>query len=443
MTILSSPSWSVGAAEVDITPDQSVFLFGYPHVERMSTGVHDPLLASAVAFGDANRQTAVFVGCDIIWVPKAISGPARRRISEQTGVPVESIMITGTHTHSGPITAQIASNLNDTVVPPPDEAYGKQLEDRIVEAGCAAVEAMRPCTLVHATADGSQLGTNRHDPKGPAIPQVPALLARSIQDDQPVAVMCVCSMHPTVLHEDSTVISGDFPGLARKHLQTTYNFNCPIVYHMGISGNQSPRHVVRQNTLEETDRLGGILADAIVAALDQSTAVEPAELNVRSSLIKELPVRVFPDPDQAQADAQRATETLEGLRQQQADPATVRSAECDWFGAEETLTLAKLKAKGKLDDFVQACLPAEVQVIRLGQIAFVGWPGEVFVEFALDLMQRHPDAVVISLANGDTQGYLVTQDGIDRRCYEAGNALFQSPESAEMLVTTSDKLLRV
>ena len=36
-----------GAAAVDITPDGSQFLFGYPHVARYSTGAHDRLLASA------------------------------------------------------------------------------------------------------------------------------------------------------------------------------------------------------------------------------------------------------------------------------------------------------------------------------------------------------------------------------------------------------------
>ena len=32
-----------GAAVADITPAGSQFLFGYPHVNRYSTGVNDPL----------------------------------------------------------------------------------------------------------------------------------------------------------------------------------------------------------------------------------------------------------------------------------------------------------------------------------------------------------------------------------------------------------------
>ena len=42
-----------GAAAVDITPKKSLFIYGYPHVERMSEGAHDPLFASAVLISNA------------------------------------------------------------------------------------------------------------------------------------------------------------------------------------------------------------------------------------------------------------------------------------------------------------------------------------------------------------------------------------------------------
>ncbi len=434
--------WLAGAAQMSITPDESVFLFGYPHVERMSTGVHDPLLTSALALSDG-RATVLLIANDIIWVPRAIADSARRRIAEATDVAVDHIMITGTHTHSGPVPVRIASNLNDPVVPEPDPAYCRLLEDRIVEAGIAAQRNLEPATLLHAVADGSGLGSNRHDPAGPAIPQTPVLLARRVADDSPIALMCVCSMHPTVLHEDSTVISGDFPGLARRHLQAgPLTAGCPVVYHMGASGNQSPRHVVRENTMAETDRLGKLLADAIVAALRSATAIEPARLSAASHRIDDLPVRRFPATDRAEREVRVAHERLAQLRHWHAPPGEIRGAEVDCFGAEETLTLSKLAAQGGLQRFVESCLPAEVQVFRVGPHALVGWPGEVFVEFALDLMSRHGDVSVITLANGDLQGYVVTQEAIDRGSYEAGNALFQSPAAGEILVEATERLLR-
>ena len=67
-------------------------------------------------------------------------------------------------------------------------------------------------------------------------------------------------MHPTVLHEDSTLVSGDFPAMTRQYLQEhVLGADCPVLYHTGPSGNQSPRHVTRANTFDEAERLGGLL----------------------------------------------------------------------------------------------------------------------------------------------------------------------------------------
>src|SRR5204863_9550945 len=113
-------------------------------------------------------------------------------------------------------------------------------------------------------ADGSCVGTNRHDPAGPSDPQVPVLLVRDRDSQTFLSAMIVCSMHPTVLHEDSTLISGDFPAMTREYLQEhVLGRDCPVLYHMGLSGNQSPRHVTRSNTFDEAERLGGLLGRSI------------------------------------------------------------------------------------------------------------------------------------------------------------------------------------
>src|SRR5690606_35546680 len=107
----------------------------------------------------------------------------------------------------------------------------------------------------------------------------------------------------------------------------------------------------------------------------------------------------------------------------------------------ETLTLAKASRSGAMDQAVRDCLPAEVQVVRIGDVTFVGWPGEVFVEFAIEIRHRFPGTQIITLANGELQGYLVTQAAVDEKGYEASNALFASPAGAEELVEATQQLL--
>jgi hypothetical protein len=129
------------------------------------------------------------------------------------------------------------------------------------------------------------------------------------------------------------------------------------------------------------------------------------------------------------------------LRQSQAPRAETRTAECAWFGAEEALALARAAAAGRVDAAVAVVLPAEITLMRIGPWAFVGWPGEVFVEFALEVQARHPNCHVISLANGELQGYIATAEAVRQGAYEAHNGLFSNPEAGVTLVQTTLQML--
>jgi hypothetical protein len=80
---------------------------------------------------------------------------------------------------------------------------------------------------------------------------------------------------------------------------------------------------------------------------------------------------------------------------------------------------------------------AEVQAISLGKdVAWVGLPGEVFVELGLALKKRSPfpQTFVVELSNDDV-GYIP-----DRRSYAEGN---YEPESARCAAGTGEKLVAV
>ena len=86
------------------------------------------------------------------------------------------------------------------------------------------------------------------------------------------------------------------------------------------------------------------------------------------------------------------------------------------------------------------CLPAEVQLITIGPWSFVGWPGEMSVELGLELKERCPKTFVISLANGELEGYLVTAAARrDGEC-EAFNAIFASPKGGNRLIEATVQL---
>jgi neutral ceramidase len=430
-----------GAAAADITPDNSQFLFGYPHVPRYSTGVHDPLLSSALFLSDG-QSSLLLVANDVIYVSRATARRVRERIEQATGVAAASMIITATHTHSGPLTVDTLSNEGDPAVPKTDPQYVQLLEEGIVRAAVQAYRNARPAEIGFATADGACVGTNRHDPAGPSDPEVPVLAVRDRNSRAFLATMVVCSMHPTVLHEDSTLLSGDFPAMTRQFLQQhVLGTDCPVVYHTGPCGNQSPRHVAQANTFAEATRLGGLLGRSIGDAIDSMEFSSDVTLACDHAFV-DLPARSCPTTAAARSGVDLAAKRLATLRQAKADRREIRTAECDWFGAEDALALAQAAEAGRLAAVVESVMPAEIVLMRIGSRFFAAWPGECFVEFALKVKAQCPDCCVISMANGELQGYLVTEEAMRQRWYEGMNSLFSSPESGMMLVNVTLDLLR-
>ena len=424
-----------GGAIGDITPRASVFLFGYPHVPRWSTGVHDRLECCALYLSDG-MSAALFLAHDLIFIPRDLTLAVRREIAAQSEVPEHAIMVTATHTHSGPITAEFLSNAADPVVPKPDGAYLAELRATMVKTALRAIRGAEPAEIGMDVATVRGTGTNRHDPHGPADPEVPVVLARSIASGRALAFMLVHAMHPTVLHENSMLISGDFPHFTRQCLRRTWlGADCPVLFHQGASGNQSPRHVTRGNTFAEAQRLGEILGCAVESVLPRLVFSTDVSLRVRIGKV-DLAARRFPTVEEAERSLCRARDRFLGLQRAGAAAPAVRTAECDVFGAEETAELARAASDGRLNAAVAERTPAEIQVVSIGGWNFVAWPGEFFVEYALELRRRASRTHLITVANGELQGYIVTPDAAASGGYEASNAIFAAENGARFIEAT-------
>ena len=87
-------------------------------------------------------------------------------------------------------------------------------------------------------------------------------------------------------------------------------------------------------------------------------------------------------------------------------------------------------------------IEAEVQVFALGnQVAWVGLPGEVFVELGLAIKRAspYPLTIVAELANDDL-GYVPNREAYPQGAYEPVSARV-AQGSGEMLVDTALRLL--
>jgi hypothetical protein len=428
-----------GAACANITPKTPCFLFGYPFTERISEGVNDWLLSSALYLSDG-REAVILISNDVIYVSKASVARVRSRISGQTGVQASHILIAATHTHSGPVTVDCLSSANDPLVPKTDAQYLRYWEDRMVQVACEAVARAVPAEAGWVRADGTGVGSNRRNPSGPADPEIPVLAVKTPEGEW-IACLLVCNMHPTVLHEDSKLYSGDFPAFTRDILQKQYfGCECPVLYFTGAAGNQSPRHVTKSNTFAEARRLGEIIARSTGEAIRNNLIARSHLLVSCRQAFVELPRRVFPSVEWAEINRNRAQERFEILRNTSENRQKTRTAEVDLFGAEETLFLAKQAALGAIEKIYPACMPAEIQLIRVGERSLAAWPGEIFVEYAIGLKEKYPDVFPVTLANGDLQGYIATEEAEKGHYYEASNSLFHY-SGGELLLSETFRLL--
>jgi hypothetical protein len=434
-----------GVGRVDISPRRPMFLVGYPHVPRTSTGVHDPLYATALCLRDEAGGAAVcLVAVDILFVDRDTARQCREAITAATGIAADHVLISATHTHSGPVTVESLVLRNDPVVPPADPAYMETFSASIVRAAREAWERAVPARLALTTAHAEGVGGNRLRPDGPADPEVGVAYGVRAADRSPLALSLVYSMHPTVLHEDTTLVSADFPGYARRYLEHGFP-GASVLYHTGTEGNQSPRYFVKGQTFAEAQRLGERLGQAVeraLAALPAAAFTDRPPLGAARVWV-DLPVRSFPSPAQAEARLGAAVEAYERLKRERAPHGVVRTAECTVFGAEEVVTLARAQARGEIPAWAARCLPAEVQALRIGDSVWVGLPGEVFVEYGLEIKRRAAPwrTFVIGLANGELQGYVVTPEADAAGTYEARCSLL-APAAGRILVDQALALVR-
>jgi len=311
--------------------------------------------------------------------------------------------------------------------------------DGIVAAACQAVRGAVPgeVAVTAATIDG--VGCNRLSPDGPRDPEAGIVIVRRQSDHSLLAVQLIYSMHPTVLHEDSTLVSSDFPGLARRRIEEALA-GAVVCYHTGPAGNLSPRYHVREQTFAEAERLGGLLAQPVLAAIDacpDSSFCGEVSLGGASTHVA-LPARVFSSVAQAEAELAAARDEFDRLRRAGAPHGPVRTAECTVFGAEEQVMLARAEESGAAERLRAEYGRAEVQVLRVGDAFLVGLPGECFVEYALDIKGRAGRrAFVISLANGELQGYVVTPEA---HGYEARLSFFL-PEAGRLMADAAVELI--
>ena len=194
------------------------------------------------------------------------------------------------------------------------------------------------------------------------------------------------------------------------------------------------QHFIESNSFEEAQRLGEGLAERILEAIGGITRYNSEiSLNRGCSEIA-IPTKTILSLSEAQDKLEAVRERYENLKRRSAPWGELRTAECDLFGAEAVVSTDRFAEAGRLEAVLRSILPLELQLLELNGRYFAYVPGELFVEYSLMLKEIPPSPIyTICLANGELEGYIVTEEAEREGGYEAWTGLFP-PRAGRIVV---------
>lgn len=427
-----------GAAQVDITPKNGTPMAGYYKFRGVS-GVLDPIYAKTIIV-EQNGEHAVMVALDLAGTTRPIVEAARRLIQEQCGIAGDRVMISATHTHTGPQSPR--GSLMDDITQansPPGMEYVNALPGLIAKSVSEAKAKLAPAKPSSAMGKAEGISFNRRvlrngstqaiwqpqkidpateRPAGPVDTDVGVLVFNSTAAAEPIATYLNFAMHPTSVG-GGLKISADYPGAFTKLVREQHGPGMVAVFANGCCGNINHNDYFngkRRSTLE----LGTALADAATAAWPNLKPLTVFAPRVRSEQVT-LQRRTFSEADIAKAKDIASRMLTENLG---------------------TVPMAEAVCILETADKQNVPLVAEVQVIAFSdELAIVALPGEMFVELGLAIKKASPfkHTLIAELANG-SMGYVPNREAYPQGNYEVVSARGEVG-SGEKLVEVALKLL--
>ncbi len=389
-----------GVASIKITPETSIWMSGYGSRDKPSQGVIQDLFTKALAFEDAQGNRSVFVTTDVIGLTAELSDRVAARVSEKTGLPRSAILLTASHTHTGPIVGENLKTMFDL----PDAEwqkirdYAQSLEDKMVAVVMQAMARLEPTSLERGNGTAGfamnrrlfkpDRVSMRDNPIGTVDRDVPVLKVANA-DGETIAILFGYACHNTTL--DFYHICGDYAGYAQEYLEEQNPGSVALFFSgCGADANPSPR-----TGLEYAKQHGRELADAVEQVLD--CPMQPVRGSIRSAYsVIDLPLTPAP----AKAELQEQLKSKDRF---------IRSR------AQELMDI--LEREGKIPELH----PYPLQAWQIGDdFLILALGGEVVADYSLLFKHQYgnDNTWVVAYAN-DVPAYIPTIRILFEGGYEA------------------------
>jgi hypothetical protein len=386
-------------------------------------GVNDDLWAKALVVDDGERIAAI-IACDMIgFPPAAFAAAVRAQVALHTSIPGDQVMLSASHAHSGH--ASIDLSTLDL-----EWAWVQELAQTLAGVAIAAWQRREPAAIKIGAGEIYGISENRRvlrsDGKvyrnwvqdapgevlrsGPIDPEVGVLLAQR-PNGSPLAVLCNFTAHP-ICAMSQPLVSADYPGFAMAAVEAALGADVTVLFTQGACGDVNPPQV-RQN-IRDAREVGLQLAGEVlrVAASLLPDAVAPVETCVQVDR-KHVAWAYRADlPSKEEADIAYAAAQLQvdQLQQRGASASEIRREADRRRTALEQYELTRNEARQE---------EGEIQVLKIGESAWVGVPGELFCQIGLDIkaQSRFAHTYIVGYAN-TYQGYFPTPGAYEEGGYE-------------------------
>ncbi len=460
-----------GWAEVDITPKTKISLDG-EFFERVTDEVETPITVTALAIYNEVEQV-VFCSCDLIWITESLLEGIRLKIKNKD-IDVNKIIISGIHTHNSYTYApnqpdkESSGNSLDVIkkLMPKNCKYNAQvtsdeamelnvafdfLSEKIAEAvesawnnlaeggykpafGRVAVGMNRRVCYSDNTAKmwGDADKSTFISLEGGNDNGMELLFIYNSNNEMTGVVANIAC--PSQVMEQRSVISSDFWGKVKILLREKYGKDFKVLGLGGAGGDQCPRDLIRWVEPETP-----IKDPNVIRVNPKHRRADPSMFDVKGTwkigkrIVSELELIIDEIKDDeiiTEAELKHKTQTLNlPLR---------KVSESDRIEAEKTIK-EFFKDKTEIDYIDTAELhvyagtilryeyqnthnlvPVEVHTVRLGDVAFVTNPFELFLDYGNEIKARSEAAqtFVLQLSNG-AKGYLPTKQAEEHGHYSA------------------------
>ncbi len=421
----------LGVAQVDITPPIGISANPWgKSTSALSTGVHRPLTATAIAIRTEER-TRFIVGLDIGWIGcyECDVIRFRSRVVRELGVDIDDLLVNLSQTHKGPpFCVHEALREGKELVPD----FIEKTIASIIDICRIAEESAREVNITWGYGKCT-LGTVRDLPVGdqvvvgynPALVADDTLVVGRVTDLSGVNVTTLVNYgcHPTSVGWGSDLISPDYVGRAREIVEEATG--APMIFLLGACGNVAPK-IQYASDVAVADKNGEMLGYATLATL--AGMLPPATeyrftevITSGSNLGGWESVSVEPNP------IIKSKKVLAKLAHKELlDEEQMRSRWAPLTASETFLNFRIRKQFEMRIDYVQGdgTVLHPVWIWRMGDAIMISHCGEAYLEMAQELRRRNPGLMLLFLDMTNGPGYIYVPN---RRAYEQNT--YQSQQS--------------